>query len=162
MEGSGRLRDAFRSTDDTGAGCVSASSWFQVLRKHRFHGILTKQNAEALRRKYSRDDPESQAPDALSLDYHALCDSIFPGDFGSYVSRLLLVLSDASNVANATTIEHPEIERRQAGRAGAPRSATAPPRSAPSSTRCAARTKRRRSRTSFGPPTRSAATRAAT
>jgi len=119
MEGSGRLRDAFRSTDDTGAGCVSASSWFQVLRKHRFHGILTKQNAEALRRKYSRDDPESQAPDALSLDYHALCDSIFPGDFGSYVSRLLLVLSDASNVANATTIEHPEIERRQAGRAGA-------------------------------------------
>ena len=120
-QGRGRLRESFRAVDDTGEGHVTPGSWFQVLRKHRFHGVLTRQVAEALRKKYSKDELDQATGDAALrsyLDYNSLCDVVFPGDFNSYVSRLLLVLSDASNVA-AGEIPHPEVERRAMGRAGA-------------------------------------------
>ena len=80
-----------------------------------------RQVAEALRKKYSKDELDQASGDAALrsyLDYNSLCDVVFPGDFNSYVSRLLLVLSDASNVA-AGEIPHPEVERRAMGRAGA-------------------------------------------
>ena len=90
-QGRGRLRESFRAVDDTGEGHVTPGSWFQVLRKHRFHGVLTRQVAEALRKKYSKDELDQASGDAALrsyLDYNSLCGVVFPGDFNSYVSRL--------------------------------------------------------------------------
>jgi len=69
-----------------------------VLRKHKFHSLMTRSRAEALRKTFEAA-PTSSTPRVgadMLMDYNSLCDAVYPGDFNHYVDRLLVVMQDNS------------------------------------------------------------------
>ncbi|CAM9119179.1 unnamed protein product [Chrysoparadoxa australica] len=72
--GGGGLRKIFRKYDPSGSGGIGQSDWIQVLRETHLNIIMTRQVAEAL---YLEHDTAGNG----QLDYNALCDGIFAGDF---------------------------------------------------------------------------------
>ena len=55
----------------------------KVLRKHKFHSLMTRSRAEALRKAFEAT-PTSSTPRVgadMLMDFNALCDAVYPGDF---------------------------------------------------------------------------------
>lgn len=90
---SGRLRRTFRM-NECSHGVVDREEWFATLRKHKFHSLMTKSKAEALRKNFLAGTNPTDPMGDPGLDYNLLCDAIYPGDFDKYVDKLLVVLED--------------------------------------------------------------------
>jgi len=80
--GTSRLRQSFRELDDDSSGFISAYQYKTVLRKHKFHLIMTERAADALRMQYDTNADGT-------LDYNAMCNAIHPGDFDKYVDAYI-------------------------------------------------------------------------
>jgi hypothetical protein len=80
--GTSRLRQSFRACDMDGAGFISAQAYKTVLRKHKFHLIMTERAADALRMQYDTNADGT-------LNYNSMCDAIHPGDFDKYVNAYI-------------------------------------------------------------------------
>jgi len=75
-----RLRAAFREHDKDKDGTVKPSQWVVVLRETKLSSVMTRQVAEAICLEH---DTRADG----TLDYAALCDDIFPGDFDHYAHQ---------------------------------------------------------------------------
>lgn len=75
-----RLRAAFREHDKEKDGTVKPSQWVVVLRETKLSTVMTRQVAEAICLEH---DTRADG----TLDYAALCDDIFPGDFDHYAHQ---------------------------------------------------------------------------
>mmetsp|Transcript_24763 Transcript_24763/g.57220 ORF Transcript_24763/g.57220 Transcript_24763/m.57220 type:complete len:1092 (-) Transcript_24763:164-3439(-) len=94
----GRLRRTFREEDTLADKTVTSDQWFKVLRKHKFHSLMTRSRAEALRKTFEAAVTSStpRVGADMLMDYNSLCDAVYPGDFNHYVDRLLVVMQDNS------------------------------------------------------------------
>jgi Ca2+-binding EF-hand superfamily protein len=72
--GTSKLRQSFRANDEEGSGYINQEAYKTVLRKHKFHLIMTERAADALRMQYDTNADGT-------LNYNAMCDAIHPGDF---------------------------------------------------------------------------------
>lgn len=90
----GLLRKSFRSEDREKHGTVDADAWFRVLRKHKFHGVLSRVEANILKQRYTE-------PSVLhaGVEYERLCDKIYEGDFSDYMAALLMVLPERGDIS---------------------------------------------------------------
>ena len=84
FEGAGlsRLRSSFREEDPAHVGAITAHAYKDVLRKHKFHVIMTERAADALRMQYDTNADGT-------LNYNAICVAIHPGDFDKYVEAYI-------------------------------------------------------------------------
>jgi Ca2+-binding EF-hand superfamily protein len=80
--GTARLRSSFREKDPDGSGYIDSEAYKTVLRKHKFHVIMTERAADALRMQYDTNADGT-------LDYNSMCDAIHPGDFDKYVDAYI-------------------------------------------------------------------------
>ncbi|GMH95999.1 hypothetical protein TrST_g6081 [Triparma strigata] len=80
--GTARLRLSFREKDPDGSGYIDSEAYKTVLRKHKFHVIMTERAADALRMQYDTNADGT-------LDYNSMCDAIHPGDFDKYVDAYI-------------------------------------------------------------------------
>lgn len=91
----GLLRASFYAEDVKNVGTVDADSWYRVLRKHRLHGVLSRDEAEQLKQRYS-EPSELHA----GVEYHRLCDKVFEGDFEDYMAALLMILPERGDLSS--------------------------------------------------------------
>eukprot|EP00752_Nemacystus_decipiens_P010592 g9432.t1 len=82
-----RLRAAFRQHDKDRRGTVKQSQWVVVLRETKLSSVMTRQVAEAICLEH---DTRADG----TLDYAALCDDIFPGDFDHFAHQQHFVYKD--------------------------------------------------------------------
>lgn len=80
--GTSKLRRSFREADPDGSGFVDAHTYKTILRKHKFHLIMTEKAADALRMQYDTNADGT-------LDYNSMCDAVHPGDFDKYVEAYI-------------------------------------------------------------------------
>jgi Ca2+-binding EF-hand superfamily protein len=80
--GTSKLRQSFRALDQGEQGFIDQEAYKTVLRKHKFHLIMTERAADALRMQYDTNADGT-------LDYNAMCDAIHPGDFDKYVDAYI-------------------------------------------------------------------------
>ncbi|KAJ8605157.1 hypothetical protein CTAYLR_000343 [Chrysophaeum taylorii] len=92
---SGLLRASFHSEDLGNAGTVDADGWYRVLRKHKLHGVLSRDEADQLKQRYSNPS-ELHA----GVEYERLCDKVFEGDFEDYMAALLMVLPERGDLSS--------------------------------------------------------------
>ena len=91
----GSLRMSFHAEDPENTGKVGADAWYRVLRKHKLHGVLSRDEADQLKQRYS-EPSELQA----GVEYERLCDKVFEGDFQDYMAALLMVLPERGDLSS--------------------------------------------------------------
>jgi len=74
INGAGNLRNALRSYDITKKGTVCFDDWASVLQKSGLIGVFTKATASSILLSFDTTSTNT-------LDYNALCDAVFDGDF---------------------------------------------------------------------------------
>lgn len=96
----GRLRSVFRKRDAEGNGRVSQSVWVQVLKETKLNTVMTRQVAEALCLEHDTNGTGT-------LDYNALCDDIFKGDFSCLPGTMSEALGQSAVAEDAPETDSP-------------------------------------------------------
>lgn len=92
---SGLLRASFHAEDPRNTGTVDADAWYRVLRKHKLHGVLSRNEADQLKQRYS-EPSELHA----GVEYERLCDKAFEGDFQNYMAALLMLVPERGDLSS--------------------------------------------------------------